>query len=59
MSKAVNIFKAIDTYCQNAEKINWEGTLPVLILETHLEMVLNNIWLFVELHFINGSVERT
>ena len=25
VSKAVNIFKAIDTHCQNAERINWEG----------------------------------
>ena len=31
MSKAVNIFKAIDTHCQNAERINWEGKLAVLI----------------------------
>lgn len=25
VSEAVNIFKAIDTHCQNAERINWEG----------------------------------
>lgn len=58
-SKALNIFKAIDTYCQNAERdsLGWE--LGSANFRDTFGKGLNSIGVIVELHFINGSAGRT